>query len=66
MRTHTDEKPYLCPEPGCGKAFNQSGSVARHMRTHTGEKPYLCPEPGCDGAFTESGSVTRHIRTVHE
>ncbi|KPI94712.1 Krueppel-likeous protein 1 [Papilio xuthus] len=42
MRTHTGEKPYRCPAPGCGKGFTCSKQLKVHSRTHTGERPYTC------------------------
>lgn len=33
----TGERPHICDAIGCGKAFSDSSSLARHRRTHTGE-----------------------------
>ncbi|KAF2116593.1 hypothetical protein BDV96DRAFT_469631, partial [Lophiotrema nucula] len=30
--SHTGEKPYKCPQPGCGKAFSVRSNMKRHER----------------------------------
>ncbi|KAF9919961.1 hypothetical protein FBU30_010337 [Linnemannia zychae] len=37
--THTGEKPFPCPTPGCPKRFSRSDEPARHSRTH-GDSTY--------------------------
>jgi transcription factor STE12 len=32
VRTHTQERPYICPH--CNKAFSRSDNLAQHRRTH--------------------------------
>lgn len=32
MRTHTQERPYICNH--CNKAFSRSDNLAQHKRTH--------------------------------
>ena len=32
MRTHTGEKPYVCPVEFCGKAFTQKVSCVKHQQ----------------------------------
>lgn len=35
MRTHTDEKPYMCKYDDCGKEFRRNCDLRRHNLTHT-------------------------------
>ncbi|KAF9646655.1 hypothetical protein BDM02DRAFT_3099494 [Thelephora ganbajun] len=32
--THTGERPYPCPYPGCLRTFNVSSNMRRHYRNH--------------------------------
>ena len=43
MRTHQEQKPYICKQPGCNKRYTDPSSLRKHVRTHghfyrTGEK----------------------------
>ena len=59
MRTHFQEKPYKCPEPGCNYAFVTSGRLERHSVVHSGEKPFVCQ--ACDEEFDQSTDFTIHM-----
>lgn len=52
-RIHTNERPYHCPFPRCGKSFIQQSALTVHNRTHTGEKPHACSEVGCGKSFSD-------------
>lgn len=32
MRVHTQERPFVCDEPGCGKAFALASALTIHKR----------------------------------
>lgn len=32
----TGERPFVCPEDGCEKAFREKGNLLTHMRIHNG------------------------------
>lgn len=59
MRTHSDERPFLCSQ--CGSSFKgvyniflklvyffhqQLANLQSHLRTHSSERPFLCPQCG--------------------
>ena len=52
-RIHKDERPFICDEESCKKAFIQRSALTVHQRTHTGEKPHECRHAGCQKAFSD-------------
>ncbi|KAI8074113.1 hypothetical protein BC940DRAFT_211342, partial [Gongronella butleri] len=32
--SHSKDKPFECPQLGCGRRFNVRSNMRRHMRTH--------------------------------
>ncbi|KAG7085678.1 hypothetical protein E1B28_003223 [Marasmius oreades] len=47
IRSHTGEKPFICPLPECDKSFTRSDALAKHMRLQHNIEP---PAPGRGGS----------------
>ena len=53
-RIHTNECPFVCPFPGCDKAFPQKGNLSKHEKGHqVGSKRHTCTFPNCTRSFSE-------------
>ena len=48
---------------GCGKIFQDSSSLRKHLMTH-GERQYICPVDGCGKRFLDNSKLKRH-QLVH-
>ncbi|XP_055298839.1 zinc finger protein 567 [Sitodiplosis mosellana] len=67
IRTHTGEKPYICPYNTsvintCTRRFAQKHNLEIHIRTHTGEKPLQCEI--CSKQFAALGNFQAH-KKIH-
>jgi uncharacterized Zn-finger protein len=51
---------FVCPQPGCGKIFNEKGNLKVHYRIHNGERPYKCSF--CELDFISLGNKRDHER----
>jgi uncharacterized Zn-finger protein len=76
--TESDVEPDTPPPPGtpvhlsssgtgsscryCGKWFNESIKLNRHMIIHAGSKPFACDWPGCGRPFDSNYKLQRHRR----
>ena len=60
LRTHSGDRPFECPEPGCWKRFTQLAHLQKHKMVHTGEKPHICEE--CSKPFSSSSNLKTHMR----
>lgn len=57
MRTHTQERPYICPH--CNKAFSRSDNLAQYAHSHiTPPSPITYKQN-----FQSNSSTHRHRRT---
>ncbi|KAF1774894.1 Zinc finger, C2H2-like [Phytophthora cactorum] len=70
MKTHTGEKPHVCPVKTCAKRFSTSGNLSRHKRLHGYIEPLQCPVEGCLSSFPSNNKLEKHMKfhlgsTVH-
>jgi len=64
IRTHTNEKPYVCDYANCAKSFARPGSLSEHKkRTHERVLSHLCPI--CEKAFYDRRDMLTHI-VIHD
>lgn len=64
MRTHTKEKPFICPI--CNTGFAQQTTMRMHLRRHINHRPFACQYPGCESSFVNGGLLNIHIQEVHQ
>ncbi|KAG7388788.1 hypothetical protein PHYPSEUDO_011807 [Phytophthora pseudosyringae] len=61
VKTHTGERPHVCPVPTCGKRFSTSGNLSRHKRLHGYIEPLKCPVQGCICTFPSNIKLEKHM-----
>ncbi len=66
MKTHSDDKPYHCTFPGCGKSFKGKEYLEFHLKSHSdAETPYVCEHPNCNRSFCSSRVLRKHVKLWH-
>ncbi|KAF6755408.1 krueppel-like factor 16 [Ephemerocybe angulata] len=61
IRSHNEEKPFVCHWPGCGKGFARQHDCKRHEQLHTNYRPFTCE--GCNRQFARMDALNRHLRS---
>jgi hypothetical protein len=62
MKTHSQTRPYQCPNRTCTSAFKSKGEYNRHMQTHSG-LVFSCEE--CDYTAHSQHVLNDHVKTKH-
>ena len=66
LRSHNNERNFVCPHEGCTKAFLRDSHLKHHIKNqHTDIRDYVCDWEGCGASFTTGTRLRRHIET-HE
>lgn len=66
LRSHTNERPYVCNFHGCDKSYIDEKHLKRHIKSsHSQERPYACQWEGCTKSFLTGTRLRRHQK-VHE
>lgn len=60
MISHSDERPYACEVPNCGKRFKRIYSLNSHVKLHNEERQHQCQFPGCTKRFKSKNTLTWH------
>ena len=63
----SQERPYRCGYPKCGKTYSRRYCLIRHFVQHTGTSKFKCPYPKCVGNeyFGDNEMLKRHIASKH-
>ncbi|KAF8488393.1 hypothetical protein JB92DRAFT_2757335 [Gautieria morchelliformis] len=68
--THTGEKPFACPFPGCGRHFSVMSNMRRHARIHGDPSKKTPHESSVDDSFEataySSSSSTHNTPTTSQ
>ncbi|GAA6009137.1 hypothetical protein JCM11491_005766 [Sporobolomyces phaffii] len=57
-------KKFICPHPGCGRAFARNFNMQSHHKSHLGIREFNCPH--CPKKFSRRHDRARHCSAVHD
>lgn len=63
MHIHSEDKPYICQNDDCRRAFKRSFELAVHIKTHDPEKTYICGL--CNKLYKNAGTLACHRSKIH-
>lgn len=62
IRSHTNERPFVCTHVGCSKAFLRDTHLKHHLKSaHSDIRDYHCSWEGCDKSFATGTRLRRHL-----
>ena len=66
LRSHTNTRPFVCPQPPCTKDFLRESHLKHHIKSaHSNVREYICPQESCGKSFVTGTRLRRH-KAVHE
>ncbi|BGP42820.1 hypothetical protein JCM10450v2_006936 [Rhodotorula kratochvilovae] len=57
-------KRFICPHPGCGRAFARNFNMSSHYKSHLGVREFACHV--CPKMFSRRHDRARHCAAVHD
>jgi len=61
LTIHSNERPFVCSFPDCGKTFKRADALSNHFRIHSRSTPFNCPVPECMSQFTTKSALRYHL-----
>ena len=66
VRSHTNDRPYVCPHRFCTKDFLRDSHLKHHIKSaHSDVRDYICDWEGCGKSFITNTRLKRH-HAAHE
>ena len=66
LRSHTNSRPFICPQNGCEKNFLRDTHLKHHIKSaHSSVRDYVCSWDRCGKGFATGTRLRRH-EAAHE